>query len=135
MHACRSNSHFFSFWLFSFFLSHLFLFYFLVSLFKLLFLSYIPLLLCFLFTARFSFYSACRDRILLFYPLTSFVWFGCTSRPPLVCLCATPITRQRRVFCLFVYRGTLSCYGLGSFSLPIPHGMHLVVPTQLASFG
>ena len=29
----------------------------------------------------------------------------------------------------------ISCHGLGSFSLPIPHGMHLVATTQLASFG
>ena len=39
-----------------------------------------------------------------------------------------PITRQRRLFCLLVSHGTPSCYGVGVFSLLIPHDMHLVAP-------
>ena len=104
VHACHSN------YLFIFFLVVLFFFlsltlvslYFLVYLFKFIFLSYgshcsSP----FLFTARFSFYSACRDHILLFYPLTSFVWSGCTGWPPLVRLCATPSSPDKEGY--FVY--------------------------------
>ena len=45
------------------------------------------------------------------------------------------ITKQRRLFCSFVCRGTLTCYGVGPPSLSIPHGMHLVVPTHPSSFG
>ena len=45
-----------------------------------------------------------------------------------------PITKQRRLFCLFVCHGTLTCYGVGALSLPIPHDMHLVVPTHLYFF-
>ena len=48
-----------------------------------------------------------------------------------------PIARQKKNYfvCLFVCRGTLSCYGVGAFSLSIPYGIHLVVPAQLCSFG
>ena len=81
----------FSFWLFSFFPSHSFLFYSLASLFKFLFLSQgSPFFSLSLFTARPSFYSTCHDRILLFQPLTSFVQSRCTGRPSLFRLCATP---------------------------------------------
>ena len=45
-----------------------------------------------------------------------------------------PITRQRRLFCLLVCHGTPSYYGVVVFSLSIPHGMHLVAPTQLCPF-
>ena len=41
-----------------------------------------------------------------------------------------PITRQRRLFCSLVCRDTLTCYGVGALSLPIPYGIHLVVPTH-----
>ena len=42
-----------------------------------------PLFFHFLFRARQgSFYSACHDRILPLCPLTTFVWSGCTCRPP-----------------------------------------------------
>ena len=47
----------------------------------------------------------------------------------------SPSLDKRRLFCLFVYHGTLSCYGVGVFSLPIPHGMHLVVSAQFCLFG
>ena len=45
-----------------------------------------------------------------------------------------PFTRQKRLFFLFVCCGILTCYGVGAFSLPIPHGMHLVVPPYLYFF-
>ena len=50
-------------------------------------------------------------------------------------MCHSPSPDKGKLFCLFIYRDTLSCYGLGAFSLPIPHGIHLVVPTQLCPFG
>ena len=53
----------------------------------------VPILWCWccpLYTARASFYSACCDQVLLFYPLTTFVWSRCTCRPPLVHMCVTP---------------------------------------------
>ena len=92
-------------------------------------------------------YNACRGWLLLFQPLITFVWFGCSYRPPLVCqslshnhlpVLAVPllITRQRRLFCSFVCRGTLTCYGVGALSL----SPSLIACTQqfqliLASFG
>ena len=73
-------------------------------------------------------YNACRGWILLFQPLITFVWFGYSYRPSLVCqslshyhlpVLAVPllITRQRRLFCSFVCRGTLTCYDVGALSL------------------
>ena len=74
-----------------------------------------------------------QDFIVLALNSLCLVWvYWPTITVPFVC--HLPITKQGRVFCLLVRHGTLSCYGLGSFSLPIPHGMHIVVPTQLASF-
>ena len=120
VHAYGTNSLF----LFSFFLcfpffslifpfSSFFLvtpyFYFLVFKFSIVFSSSPSLLL--LYTTRASFYSACRDWILLFYPLIAFVWSGCTCRPP--SLCATP-HHQTKTTILFV---SLSCYGVVSLSL------------------
>ena len=55
-----------------------------------------------------------------------------TATGPFVC--HSPSPNKRKLFCLFVCRGTLSYYGLGAFSLPIPYGMHLVVLTQLYFF-
>ena len=49
-------------------------------------------------------------------------------------VCHSPSPNKRKLFCLFVCCGTLSYYGLGAFSLPIPHGMHLVVQTQFYFF-
>ena len=46
-------------------------------------------------------YSACRNRILLFWSLTTFVQSGCTCQPPLVRLCATS-HRQTKENYLFV---------------------------------
>ena len=31
--------------------------------------------------------------------------------------CATPHQRQRGLFCLFIFRGTLTCYGVSALSL------------------
>ena len=49
-------------------------------------------------------------------------------------MCHSPSLEKRKLFCLFVCRDTLSCYGVDPFSLPIPHGMYLVVPTQFCFF-
>ena len=131
---------------FIYFLSGCFLFFLFLTLISFLFPGisfripisqlWFPLLLYFLFTARFSFYSTCRDRILLFYPLISSFWSGCTGRPPLVRLCATPHhqTKKGILFVCLPWHPFLLRYGF-FLSLSIPHGMHLVVPTQLASFG
>ena len=83
-------------------------------------------------------YNVCHDRILLFQPLTTFVWFGCpwrsltdvlvTQPPPFTC--AGHATKQRRVFCLFACRDTFICYGVNALFLPIPRRMHLVVTTH-----
>ena len=81
------------------------------------------------------FYSARRDRILPFQPLTTFFWSGCPCRPltglsiaqPPPLTCAGRDTRQRMLFCLFTCRATVWVHSL---SLPIPHGMHLVVPAH-----
>ena len=128
VHACRTNSLFF-----------LFLF---LSLFPFFLLSFLSFLFpCFLFcdpsqvvvtvvlsffflvippfspsplrTTRASFYSAYRGQILLFQPLTTFVWSGCTCQPPLDRLCVTPHHQTNRTI-LFV---SLSCYGVVSLSL------------------
>ena len=109
MHACETNSLF----LFSF-LSLFFYFFFLIFLFSSFFLvipcfyflvfkfsilpSSSPSLLS-LYTAKAPFYSACCDQILLFQPLTAFVWYGCTCRPPH--LCAAPNHQTKRTI-LFV---------------------------------
>ena len=85
---------------FSFFLFFLILvFYFLV--FKFLILWCFP---CPLYMARAFFYSAYRDQVLLFYSLTTFVWSGCTCRPTLVHLRATPHhqTKENYFVCLSV---------------------------------
>ena len=64
-------------------------------------LLFLSSLFLFLYTTRASFYSACRDWILLFQPLTTFVWSGCTCRPPLDRLCATPHHQTKRTI-LFI---------------------------------
>ena len=56
-----------------------------------------------------------------------------TTTGPTVCHSSSP--DKRNLFCLFVCCDTLSCYGVGAFSLPIPHGMHLVASAQLCPFG
>ena len=81
----------FSFWLFSFFPSHSFLFLFPGFSFQIpISQSRFPFFSPPSVHGKTLFYSACRDRILLFYPLTSFIWFGCISQPSLFCLCTTP---------------------------------------------
>ena len=91
-------------------------------------------------------YSACRDWILLFQPLTTFVWPGCpcqpftglpvTQPPPPPLICAGRATRQKRLFCLFACRGTLICYDVSDLSF----FLSLIACTQwsqliFASFG
>ena len=137
MHACRSNSHFVFFLVVFFsFLPTRFFFYFLVSLFKFLFLNQgSRYYFVSLFTARPSFYNACRDQILLFKPLTSFVWSGYTGQPSLFRLCATPHHQTKKGILFVCLPWHPFLLWSGSFSLHIPHDMHLVVLTQLASFG
>ena len=102
------------------FLSYLFLF-FLISHFlsTLFFLSCSSPVFLPLFWAQWRpFYSACRDQILLFCPLTSFVWSGCTCQPPLVCLHHPPPApnKEKKLFYLLACRGALSCHDVGVFS-------------------
>ena len=80
------------------FLSYLFLFFLLFSFTLLSFTPWIPFLFPSSFRARQgSFYSACRDQILPFYPLTLFVWSGCTYRPPKgASVCHLPLSDKRR---------------------------------------
>ena len=49
-------------------------------------------------------------------------------------VCHSSLPNKRKLFCLFVCCGTLSYYGLGAFSLPIPYDMHLMVQTQFCFF-
>ena len=75
--------------------------------------------------------------VLLFCPLTAFVWSGCTCRSYKI-----PV-RQRRThfvllcaadsFCHSVHRG-LSCHDVNLLSLHT-QSMHSTVPSQIASFG
>ena len=75
--------------------------------------------------------------VLLFCPLTAFVWSGCTCRSY-----KTP-ARQRRThfvllcaadsFCPSVRR-SLSCHDVNLLS-PHTQSMHSTVPSQIASFG
>ena len=55
-----------------------------------------------------------------------------TTTGPIVC--HSPLLDKKKLFCLFVYRSTLSYYGVGVFSLLILHGMHLVVLAQFCPF-
>ena len=47
---------------------------------------------------RTPFYSVCRDWILLFQPLTVFVWFGCTCQPPHLCVAPHHQTKRTILF-------------------------------------
>ena len=81
---------------FSYLFFHCFFFLILVFYFLVLkFLIPLCLSLLLLYTAKDSLYSVCRDRILLFWPSTTFVWSGYTYRPPLVRLCATPLRQTK----------------------------------------
>ena len=123
VHACRSNS-------LSFFLPSLLIFPFLISFSHYLFfyspICQVPISWCWcrpLYTARASFYSACRDRILLFQSLTTFVQSVCTCRPPLVCLCATPYhqTKENYFVCLSAMHPSLLWSGCLLSSYPSWH--------------
>ena len=147
VHACRTNSLFFLFLsLFPFFLLSFLSFLFpcflfcdpsqvvvtvVLAFFSLLFLLSSPSPLC---TARTSFYRACHGRILPFQPLTTFAWSGCTCRPPLDRLCATPHHQTKRTILFVSLSWHLFLLRCG-FSLPIPYGMHLVTLAQLCPFG
>ena len=112
------------------FLSYLFLFPCFLTFFLLYFsLVFFPCFFDPLFWAQWrSSYSACRDQILLFFLLTTFVWCGCTYRPLLVHLHHPPqLQTKKKRFYLLACCGTLPCYSVG-VSLSNPHGMHLTVP-------
>ena len=115
-----------------------------LSIFALIF--FLLFLLCFSFLSReniLCFFSPCTGHgkgllivpamtsILLFCPLTVFVWPGCTCRP----CCATEIPCQTEAdsFCPTVHRG-LSCHDVNLLSLHT-QSMHSTVPSQIASFG
>ena len=93
VHTCRSNSLFFFlyflfFFFFSFYLSFSSLFSMLVF-YSVVFLlrSYYPFFVLLVHGQGPLFYSVCHDQILLFQPLTTFVWSRCTCRPLLIHLC------------------------------------------------
>ena len=69
--------------------------------------------------------------VLLSYPLTAFVWSGCTCRP--YCATQNPCQTEADSFCPSVRRG-LSCHDVNFFS-PHTQSMHPTVPSQIASFG
>ena len=69
--------------------------------------------------------------ILLFCPLTVFVWPGCTCRP--YCVTQNPCQTKADSFCPSVRRG-LSCHDVNLLS-PHTQSMHSTVPSQIASFG
>ena len=69
--------------------------------------------------------------ILLFYPLTVFVWPGCTCRP--CCATQNPCQTEVDSFCPTVHRG-LSCHDVNLLS-PHTQSMHSTVPSQIAYFG
>ena len=69
-------------------------------------------------------------------PLTTFVWSGCTCRPPLIHLHHPPhLQTKKKLFYLLTCHDALSCHGVGVFSLypswHAPNGSSL----NLASFG
>ena len=89
---------------FFFFLSYIFYFsllsYFLSILF---FLSCSSLVFQPLFWAQWrSSYNACHDQILLFCSLTTFIWSGCTCRPPLIRLHHPLQLRTKKKVVLFI---------------------------------
>ena len=69
--------------------------------------------------------------VLLFCPLTAFIWSGCTCRP--YCATQNPCQTEADSFCPFVRRG-LSCHDVNLFSLHT-QSMHSTVPSQIAHFG
>ena len=120
-----------SFWLFSFFPSHSFLFLFPSFSFQ------IPIssLRFPLFTVRpFFIVPAVTEFYCLALNLLCLVWVYWPTIT-IQFVCHPPSPDKEGYFVCLAPVAPLSCYGLGSFSLPIPHSMHLMVPTQLASFG
>ena len=84
-------------------------------------------------------YSACHDRILLFSPLTTFVWSGCPCWPltglPVahhhhLLMLVVPPNKEDYFVCLLAVAFLYATVRVLSLSLPIPYGMHLVVPTH-----
>ena len=69
--------------------------------------------------------------VLLFCPLTAFVWSGCTCRP--CCATQNPCRTEADSFCPSMCCG-LSCHDVNLLS-PHTQSMHSTVPSQIASFG
>ena len=121
---------------FCFFLIFFFFLAFILSFYFIIFFRVLPLFFRPLFWAQWrSSYSACRDQILLFCPLTTFVWSGCTCRPPLVHLHhpppPVPDKENAVLFIGLLWRPFLSqC----RHSLSIPYGMHLTVSPSTLPF-
>ena len=120
--------------IFSLFFSVFFLIFFLL-LFTLFFL-FTPRMLC--FSVPFSghgkgpFIVPIVTNVLLFCPLTAFVWSGRTCRP--TSRVTFTLARQRQV--CFVPQSTVtlfSCHGINALSF-YSQGMHLTVPPQTCFF-
>ena len=72
-----------------------------------------------LYTARAPFYSACREQILLFQPLTAFVWFGSTCRPPHLCAALHHQTKRTILFVSLLWHPFLATVWVPSLSLSL----------------
>ena len=71
-------------------------------------------------------------NVLLFCPLTAFVWSRRTCRPPSLCD-IHPCQTEAGLFRSSVYRNTYSCHGINAFSL-YSQGMHRTIPPQTCLF-
>ena len=71
-------------------------------------------------------------NVLPFCPLTAFVWFGRTCRPPGLCD-IHPCQTEASLFCSSIYRNISSCHGINAFSL-YSQSMHPTVPLQTCLF-
>ena len=78
------------------------------------------------------FIASAVASVLPFYPSTTFVWSGCTCRPPGLCD-IHPRQTEAGLFCSFVYRNISSCHGINAFSL-YSQSMHPTVPPQTCLF-
>ena len=73
-------------------------------------------------------------NVLPFCPLTAFIWFGRTCRPPSLCDIHSCQTKAG-LFRSSVHRSTLTCHGINAFSLfPSRHAPN-GSPLNFASFG
>ena len=94
-------------------------------------------ILCFFFIpptgyGKSLFIASVVASVLPFYPLTTFVWSGCTCRPPGLCD-IHPRQTEAGLFCSSVYRNISSCHGINAFSL-YSQSMHPTIPPQTCLF-